>query len=253
MMSQKSFKLGIVCFYCLLILSFSTSVYSAESGVLKDLDRAYYYPEQEGLQRVTAEIKIEQMDPRSPSQSYFGLPIVRVSWSAEDREARFSLIDPEVVGETAEYVLDVVKNFKDMLFPATLEKQLESYSGKVKVNRGKPTYALFKARNERSNIREYKLWIDPAKRRIQKMQIVQNQGPPQIDIEFAYTSHSGKWRVEESQAQFELDDFDFKENTHFTFSKVKDFWIVRKIIEKLRRDGILTQSYILTLDNIQVN
>lgn len=200
---------------------------------------------------MTAGVKVEQLDPST--QSYFNLPAMRVEWSDEDQETRFALSDSEISGETAEYVLNVVENFKQMIFPSMLEKQLESYQGAIEKESAGTVYAKFKARNKNSQITDYNLWVDSAKRRIQTMQITQSNGPSPINIEFAYTTHKGKWRIEESRAQFNYDGYDFEENTHFSFVKEKEFWLVRKIDQKLKRNGILIQSYILTLDPIQVN
>jgi len=246
----KTFKTGISCFCFLWITVHAASAYSAEA-ILTDLDRAYYYPEREGLRSMTASMKIEQLDPST--QSYFNLPAVRVVWSAEAQKIHFALNDSEISGETAEYVLNVVENFRQMIFPATLEKQLESYQGALEKEPTGAVYAKFKARSKSSQITDYKLWIDSAKRRIQRMQIAQSDGPSPINIEFAYTNHNGKWRIEESRAQFNYDGYDFEENTHFSFEQEKEIWLVRKIEQKLKRNGILIQSYILTLDPNQVS
>jgi hypothetical protein len=243
-------KSGVLCLCFLWVVGYAGSAYSADP-MLVDLDRAYYYPDQEGLRSMTAGMKVEQLNPST--RSYFNLPEIRVEWSAGDQKLRFTLKDTQISGETAEYVLNVVENFKQMIFPSTLEKQLESYQSTIEKEPTGTVTAKFKARSKSSQITDYNLWIDTARRRIQKMQIAQSDGPTPINIEFAYTIHEGKWQIEESRAQFHYDGYDFEENTRFSFVKEKEFWLVRKIDQKLKRNGILIQSYILTLDPIQVN
>jgi len=243
-------KAGFSCLCLLWVVGYAESAYSADP-ILTDLDRAYYYPDLEGLRSMTAGMKVEQLNPST--QSYFNLPVVRVEWSAEDQKIHFALSDSEISGEAAEYALNVVENFKQMIFPSTLERQLETYQGTIEKDSAGTVYAKFTARNSSSHITEYNLWVDSTKRRIQKMKIAQSDGPSPINIEFAYTTHKGKWRIEESRAQFNYEGYDFEENTHFSFVKDKEYWLVRKIDQKLKRNGILIQSYILTLDPIQVN
>ena len=245
--------------FCTLVISFllafglQTSAIASPKGLLAGLDNVYYYPDKQGLRQVSAIMQIEQLDASSRKQNYFKLPSLRIRWSAENGKATFSMLDEGVEEESAKYVLELVGNFGEMLFPATLAEQLKNYKGKIKERNKKAITVEYKAENPQDNIREYKLSVDPAKRRIKTMQILQNNGPAHINIKFAYTSHEGKWRIEESQAQFESGGYDFVENTRFNFVKTDKYWLVGKIIHKLTRNGTTVQSYILTLDSMQVN
>ncbi|QPJ63996.1 MAG: hypothetical protein G3M78_00665 [Candidatus Nitrohelix vancouverensis] len=237
--------------------SISLAVPAALGGeaetIVKTLDENYYFPQAQGLQHLQATVSIEQRDMTAQEPRYLNLAPARMSWKRHIRALQFIPLEGDKTDEDFMQSQQLLNNYKEMFLPSPLQTVLENYEGTLRKKSQHAANLLFQAKSPGAPIRAYDLLADTRQARIHKMRIEQRRNPMEVTVQFRYIEREGKWLVEETQAEFEINRESYTEWTRYSYTQVDGFWLADGILQELSRAGKPVQSYRFTLKDFKIN
>ena len=228
----------------------------ALSPLLKKLDDHYYFPQHQGLKRLSFTIHWAQMDPFSDSKekSFLTNPTVNFQWKAGDALPQFQLEENQKdVSPFRELeITKLISQYHEAFLPVPLAKKLEDYAFKGRKKQRQLIEARFATRTPNA-VLQYDFIVDPRRWVINTLHMKRSSSPVAVTSQLRYVERDGKWQVSESRAQFRMNGKDFEEVTRFTYEQIDGYWLPTRLHQEIREGAKLARSYIFTLGNHRVN
>lgn len=257
--SQKLQKIVFLAFFFLpgLFLSPAFSLESAEQ-IVKELDAHYYYPQQHGLEKLSVRIDWEQLDVITDSGRYLKNPPVAFFWEKSPAgwsKGVFKLADKsfEVSEERSKELLEMLENYKEIVIPQTLAEKMSNHKGQIKVAKKNKRLIEFVSRKTNATVQKYDLMVDLQERVVRKFRMHRIKPPVEVKSDVRYTQKEGKWLIMESRSKFRVGEMDYNETTEYIYRRVKNFWLVGKMIQTIKTDGRIIQSFIFRFRDYHIN
>ena len=213
--------------------------------ILTQLDQSYYYPQNHGLEKLTARIQWEQLDPTSGK--YWRNPDFIFAWDREGgREIRdFKLAkDENLVTMSRDGELEKqIQIYGELIIPLTLKQKFAHYHGKLnKVGRSK-TRLLYHSDSLKEQIESYSLLVSMKDMFIEEIRFEQNLDPRKVSGSFRYQKRGDKWVAVESWSSFAIGGLNYQETSNYHYKKFDGIWLVHRIDQTVKQDGQIIQSH----------
>jgi hypothetical protein len=241
------------------ILLPSTSAFCLESAseIVKELDAHYYYPQKQGLKKLSVRMEWEQLDVITDSGLYLKNPPIEFLWekSPAGSKSVFKLADGpiEVSDDRRKELLGMLENYKEVVIPETLEDKMVGYKGQIKNAKKKSRLVEFDSRNAGAGIQKYGLMVDLAQKNVRKIRIERKTAPFIIVSEVRYTRKEDKWLIAESRTKFRVGEMEYRETTEYVYRRAGKFWLVGKMSQTLKMDDRILQSFIFRFRDYKFN
>ncbi len=257
----RTFELRLLAFFIFILLSavFQSSAYCLESAeqILRKLDAHYYYPQLQGLQKLSVRMQWEQLDVVTDSGMYLKNPPVDFFWekSLAGSKSVFKLADRsfEVSQERKGELLNTLENYKEIVIPETLGEKMTTYRGRIKVAKKQKRLVEFSSRNADAVIEKYGLMIDLDLKNVRKIIFERKDAPFKVESEIRYIQKDGKWLIAESRSRFRVGEMKYQEKTEYVYRRAGKFWLVGKMSQTLKTDDRVLQSFIFRYRDYKVN
>ena len=226
--------------------------------ILKDLDAHYYYPQKQGLKKLSVQVQWEQLDVITDSGMYLKNPPLVFNWEKEasgSSHGVFKFADDsfEVSKERKRELLNMLENYKEVLIPKTLTEKMSGHVGKIKTARKQKRLLEFSSNNPQAPVRQYDLMVDLKQKHVRKIRIERNEAPLEVKSEVRYTEKSGKWLIAESRSRFRVGAMDYDETTEYVYRRAGKFWLVGKMTQTIKSDDRIIQSFVFRFSNYRAN
>ena len=256
-----AFELRLLPFLTLILLFsvLQSSAYCLESAgqILKELDAHYYYPQKQGLQKLSVRMEWEQLDVITDSGRYLKNPPVDFFWEKSPTGSRsvFKLADRffEVSEERKRELLNTLENYKEIVIPQTLEEKMDNYKGRIKVARKQKRLLEFFSRNAGADIKKYSLMVDLDPKNVRKIIIKRKDAPFEVESDIRYTRKDVKWLIAESRSKFRVGEMKYQETTEYVYRRAGKLWLVGKMSQTLKMDDRVLQSFIFRFRDYKIN
>jgi hypothetical protein len=243
-----------IVLWCLILAG--TPAYGQESvtGWIDKLDGAYYYPQHQGLQKLSTRIEWSQLDLGSASKRYLNKPELIFTWE-RSRGSRFSLslesqnIDQDLKQE----LLATARHYREAIIPLTLKEKLSHYRGSQLLSSKGRLHLEFESQDPEKVILKYQMIVDRNKRHIQKFRMLRNQDPKSITSTLRYIKKEGQWLIAESRSQFQIEGEDYLDVAEFSYHQTQGKWLPQKMIHSIKKEGDLVQSYIFRFKDYRLS
>jgi len=253
-------KLKLFSFLVILCLPafFLSSAHALESAeqIILELDAHYYYPQQQGLKKLSVQIDWEQLDVVSDSGRYLKNPPVTFFWEKSvGSKGIFTLADSsfEVSLERKREILQMLQNYQEVVIPQTLTEKLSNYRGQIKTAKKGRRLLAFSALNPGAAVSKYDLLVDLEQKNVRNFWMERNSAPVSIKSDVRYTQKEGKWLTAESQSKFRVGGVDYFETTGFVYRRVDNFWMMGKMTQIVKTNDRTIQSFIFRFRDYQIN
>lgn len=249
-------------FSCLVILYLSASflppAHALESAeqIVRELDAHYYYPQQQGLEKLSVQIDWEQLDVATGSGLYLKNPPVTFFWERRvGLKGVFTLADSsfEVSLERKREILQMLQNYQEVVIPQTLVEKLSNYRGQIKTAKRDRRLLAFSALSPDATIQKYDLLVDLKQKSVKKFRMERNSAPHEVKSDIRYTRKTGKWLTAESRSKFRVGEVDYFETTEFVYRRINNLWLMGKMTQTIKTDDRTIQSFIFRFRNYQIN
>jgi hypothetical protein len=220
-------------------------------SILSKLDQNYYYPQVQGLNKLSAQVQWEQLDVASGSGKFLRNPDLIFSWqkSSSDGLGEFRLAQKQDE-ERFEKLVQHIGPFREMIIPLTLMRKFSSFKGDVhKTKNGKLVVKLSPPNNSSLN---YKLLVDSKEAVIKKVRFKQSRSPENVEGEMSYLKLDGKYAISESRSTFEIKEQKYSEVTRFKYKEVDGVWVVHRIDQTLKQEDYVLQTHVIKLSDFQI-
>ena len=237
-----------ISFYVFLICLFTNSSWAESfNTVLAKLDSNYYYPQNQGLDSLSARVQWEQLDVASGSGKFLRNPDLIFSWKKMEGggQGDFKLADGQE-HRSSEYVRQVMP-FREAIIPLTLNQKFLNYKGQVEQADG--NNLVVKLDPDYGSGRHYKFLVDSKKWVIKKLRFGHTSSSD--TGEFRYLKLDDKRAISESQSRFTIKDQKYSENTRYSYKQVGGIWLVHRIDQTIELEGEVMQTYILKLSQFR--
>ncbi|MGV7220918.1 MAG: hypothetical protein ACQ9MH_05295 [Nitrospinales bacterium] len=241
------------------LVSSTTSYAQDANNTILQLDKKYFYPQHNGLKKLSVQIIPIQQDTVYDAERFFQLPGINFHWkknpSGSERSFSIADVNEGTLVDRGQETLQFVKNFSEMVIPKTLQERFTDYQGKRKKTLEGRIFLSFESLNPNQNILRYDLLIDPKGLKIDKMIIHQKSGPRQVKVKLTYNKLKKfeKWQLAASVANFELDGKPYQEITQYFYNQVEKLSLAKKVEQTLKKDGKIIQSYTFNIVDPQIN
>jgi len=244
--------------FFLLPVLFLSSAHALESPeqIIRELDAHYYYPQQQGLKKLSVQIDWEQLDVSSGSGRYLRNPPVTFFWERSvGSKGVFTLSDSsfEVSLERKREILRMLQNYQEIVIPQTLAEKLANYKGHIKTAKKRQPVLAFSALNPDVAIQKYDLLVDLKQKKVRRFRMKRNSAPLEVKSDIRYTRKAGKWLTAESRSKFRVGEVDYFETTEFVYRRAGNFWMMSKMTQTVKTDERIIQSFIFRFRNYQIN
>ncbi len=221
-------------------------------SVLAELDKNYYYPQNQGVKSFSARVQWEQLDVASGSGKFLRNPDFVFFWNvkSEGGLGRFRLREGPGSGDRYQELGQQISPFREAIIPLTLEQKFLDFEGQV---RSMGENQLLVKLNPRAGADlGYQLLIDTKDQVIKKLRYEQNNSAKNVEGQFRYLKLDDKLAISESRSRFKLQGQEYFETTRYTYKKVEGIWWVHRIDQTLKREGLVLLTYILKLSDFQI-
>ncbi len=237
------------------------SVYAAvevksPEELIATLDGRYYYPQRQGLNKLTVRVDWEQLDTVTGNGRYLKNPSARFTYERIDDGVlrRMELDgDSEMSFQRRREVMNMLEHYKELIVPRTLGEKVSEFEGNLKKVRGGNMLMVFRAPSPGDAVQKYEMLVDLEQLSIPKLRITQRNAPGEVKSRLSYTDREGKWLLAESRAQFTMGELEYTEISEFTYQQVGDFWLVRKLVQTVKQDERTLQSFIFRFVDYRIN
>jgi hypothetical protein len=234
------------------------SVHALESAerIIRELDAYYYYPQRQGLEKLSVLIDWEQLDVVSDSGRYLKNPSVAFHWEKGQRsKGVFKLADEsfEISATRKKDLLNLLENYKEVLIPETLAEKFSHFKGRVITAKKRRRWLAFSARNPDAAIQKYDLMVDLKQKNIRRFRMERNAAPVEIKSDVRYTQKDGKWLTAESRSRFRMGEMEYVEITEFVYRRVDNFWMMGEMTQTVKTDDRVLQSFIFRFHDYEIN
>ena len=236
----------------LLGLFISSAWSQSVDSILSRLDQNYYYPQEQGLQSLTAQVQWEQLDVASGSGKFLRNPDFVYSWRSDSFGlGNFELAEGQehISKDRFQGLAEKIRPFRESIIPITLKQKFTDFNGRVdKTDGGKLTVKLTSKIDSRQN---YKLLVDSNAWVIRKLRFQQSHSPQNVEGEFLYTKLDGKPAISESRTRFEINGKEYNEVTSYRYKKVAGVWWIHRIKQTFKQEDDIVQTYVLRLSGFK--
>lgn len=242
-----------------LFSAFHSSAHSQENAdqILKELDAHYYFPQNQGLKKLSVRLEWEQLDVITDSGMYLKNPPIEFRWEKNQgiSKSAFQLAEKsaDVSDERKKELLSMLENYKEIVIPKTLAEKMAGYEGRIKISRKEKSLLEFASKNPGSDIKKYGLMVDLEQKKVWKFKIERKSAPFNIMSDIRYTRQDGKWMVAESRSLFQFGEMEYLETTEYVYRRTGKFWLIAKMSQTLKTDDRILQSYIFRFHDYKIN
>ncbi len=221
--------------------------------VVKKLDAHYYYPQRQGVKKLSVLIDWRQMDVASLDQRYLTNPQARFVW-ARGGAGKFSIVDVEKLSQDSRIrTLEFFGNYEEVVVPKTLAEQLERYELNVADQSGGRILLNAVSMNAKEKIQSYRFLVDAKNWRIEKVRMRTSGQPREISSQFRYAKKNGKWLLSHSQARFSVQGKNYIEDSEYDYKQENGLWLLRRLQQDLKQKTEVVRSYILRAGDFKIN
>ncbi len=254
------FCAGIVTAGCVAFLSLahvsSGATDQATSPLIQKLDSHYYYPQREGIKRLSFRIQWAQLDPFSDTKNkkLLNNPTVQFNWKAGQDSPDFEL-DESTTDVSPLRELEILKfmsQYAEVFLPVPLSKTLEDYSFVGEKQRKGFLEARFRTQTPHP-IMQYDFKIDPKRWVIQTLRVKRQHSPFNVTSYLKYADRGGKSQVLESRSRFEINGKEYEEILEFFYDLTEGYWLPTRIRQQLKEGTKLATSNIFTFAGYKIN
>ena len=249
-------------FFAVCVLSralFQSSAYCLESAgqIIQNLDTHYYYPQKQGLNKLSVRIEWEQLDVSNDKERYLKNPPVQFIWKNSPTGSRsiFKLADDsfEVSAERKKELMNLLENYKEVVIPQTLLQKMAGYQGRVTLAKKRTRIVEFESRKPGADIQKYSLVVDLDQKNVSKLIIERKDAPFKVSSHLRYTRKNGKWLLTESRSNFSIGGMDYHVTMEYVYRRAGTFWLVGKMTQTVKMDDRTLQSFIFRFRDYQIN
>lgn len=225
--------------------------------ILTELDAHYYYPQKQGLQKLSVRVELEQLDVSTDSGKYLKNPPLEFIWenSPAGSKSVFKLADgsAEISSDRQTELLSLLENYKEIVVPETLNDKMVNHTGHIKVAKKQKSLIEFVASDSSAIILKYELLADLVRKNVRKIRLERKNAPFKIESDLRYTQKAGKWLIAESRSRFRVGEMKYQETTEYVYRRAGKFWLVGKLIQTLKTDDRVLQSFIFRFQDYKIN
>lgn len=254
---KAPFFLFITLFFIPSVLPSSAFCLESAGQILEELDAHYYYPQKQGLQKLSVRMEWEQLDVSSDSGKYLKNPSVEFFWenSPAGFKSAFELVDKS--GEISEdrrlEILRLFQNYKEIVIPQTLVNKMMGHEGQIKGENKQTRLIEFTSPNPDAKVGKYSLMVDRKRKNVRRIRIERKDKPFEVVSDVRYIQKDGKWMIAESRSQFRVGEMDYKETTEYVYRRAGKFWLVGKMTQTLKTGDSILQAFVFRFRDYQVN
>jgi uncharacterized beta-barrel protein YwiB (DUF1934 family) len=243
----------------LLSLALQSPAHCLESAeqVLKELDAYYYYPQKQGLQKLSVRVDLEQLDVFTDSGKYLKNPSLEFIWenSRAGVKSIFKLAEGSaaISSDRRQELLGMLENYKEIVVPETLSDKISGHTGQVKFTKKQNSLIEFVASDSSAVILKYGLLVDRERKNVRNIRLERKNAPDKIESDISYISKDGKWLIAESRSRFRVGEMKYQETTEYVYRRTGKFWLVGKMSQTLKVDDRVLQSFIFRFHDYKIN
>ena len=231
--------------------------FKSPDTLIATLDDRYYYPQRQGLNRLIVNVEWEQLDTVTGSGRYLKNPRAQFTWERFDAGVRRAMeLDEsslEVSSQRKREVLAILEHYKELIVPRTLAEKVSNYQSSLKKVRDNSVLMHFRAPSPGDAIQQYEMLVDLDRLAIPKLRLTQRNAPEKVQSRLSYTDKGGKWLIAESRAHFTMGELEYTETSVFTYRQVKNFWLVRKLVQTVKQEERTLQSLVFRFVDYRIN
>ena len=215
--------------------------------VIAELDHKYYYPQQQGLTRLSFRITLEQLDTKSENGRFLRLPDVQFFWKRGDGDPDLTLAEPDksISKANGKTTLNLLENLKEAFIPTTLMDRFRNQRGRIKSRNSRQALLEFEPKDPDHLVNKYQLFVDLKNNRVEKIRLARKTEPRLVKGEFRYILKEEKWLVSEAVSRYWIGEAEYTERLKYFYKKVRSLWLVSKIIQSIKTEGRTVQSLVL--------
>lgn len=245
---------GALALALALLLAGAAPLQAYDAGkVVRKLDAHYYYPQRQGIEKLSVSVDWSQMDVASLDQRYLKNPRVRFVW-APGNVGQFNIVEPEKLSkESRARTLEFFRNYEEIVVPKTLAEQLERYELNVADQSDKSILLNAVSMNAKEKIQSYRFLVDAKNWRIEEIRMRMKGQPREITSSFRYTQKEGKWLLSHSRARFSVQGENYFEDSEYDYKQENGLWLLRRLRQDLKQKSVVVRSYILRAGNYKFN
>lgn len=225
--------------------------------ILKALDAHYYYPQTQGLQKLSVRVELDQLDVSTDSGRYLKNPPLEFIWenSPAGSKSVFKLADEsaEISSDRKAELLSLLENYKEIVVPETLGNKMAKYTGHIKITEKQKSLIEFVASDSSAVILKYELLADLGLKNVKKIRLERKNAPFKIESDLRYTRKAEKWLIAESRTRFRVGEMKYQETSEFIYRRVGKFWLLGKMTQTLKMDDRTLQSFIFRFRDYKIN
>ena len=225
--------------------------------ILTELDAHYYYPQKQGLQKLSVRVELQQLDVSTHNGKYLKNPPLEFYWENSPAGSRsaFKLADgsAEISSDRQTELLSLLENYKEIVVPETLDDKMVNHTGHIKVAKKQKSLIEFVASDSSAIILKYELLADLERKNVRKIRLERKNAPFKIESDLSYTRKAGKWLIAESRSRFRVGEMKYQETTEYVYRRAGKFWLVGKMIQTLKTDDRVLQSFIFRFQDYKIN
>lgn len=237
-----------VCLFCFLFVNVVIPAWGQSfPSVLTKLDQNYYYPQNQGVRGVSAQVQWEQLDVDSGSGKFLRKPDLKFTWRAnfDNGLGNFTLAKGQ--SDSSQDWAQEIAPFRELIVPLTLKQKFTGFEGRV--NKLKKNSIVVKLSPRSGLDLSYSLMVDAKRWVINKLRFQQSRAPEKVEADLRYLKLGTMQAIFESRTQFEVSGEKYKETTRFTYKKVKGIWWVHRIDQTLKIEDHVLRTYVVKLSN----
>jgi hypothetical protein len=252
-------RLWLVLTSILLLSVLPSPAYCLESAgqVLKELDAHYYYPQKQGLQKLSVRVEVEQLDVFTDSGKFLKNPPLEFIWenSPVGVKSVFKLAEAsaEISSDRRRELLGMLENYKEIVVPETLSEKMANHTGQIKFVKQQKSLIEFVASDANAIILQYKLLADLGRKNVRKISLERKNAPFKIESDVRYIDKAGKWLIAESRSRFQVGAMEYQETTEYVYRRTGKFWLVGKMSQTLKTDDRVLQSFVFRFHDYKIN
>jgi hypothetical protein len=225
--------------------------------ILTELDAHYYYPQKHGLQKLSVRMELEQLDVSTHNGKYLKNPPLEFNWenSPAGKRSAFRLVDEsaEISSDRRRELLGLLENYKEIVVPDTLNDKMANHTGHIKTAEKQKSLIEFVASDPSAVILKYELLVDLGRKNVRKIRLERKNAPYKIESDLRYTRKSEKWLIAESRTRFRVGEMKYQETTEYVYRRAGNFWLVGKMMQTLKTDDRVLQSFIFRFLDYKIN
>ena len=250
------FRLSALISFCIFGIYLNNAWAQPEADeILTQLDQNYYYPQQNGLSKLRARVRWEQLDVASGSGKFLRNPDFMFSWMDNGGSG---IRDFNILGDSDKYSMErkhelksQIKNYGELIIPLTLMQKFSKYSSQLtkKARGGKSIF--LRADSDDESVTSYHLIINKKEMKIETIRFKQRFAPYKVDGKFRYEKLDGKWVIAESKSRFTMGELEYQEKSTYRYKKFEKIWLLHRIDQVLKQDNRIFQSHRFKITDVR--